>query len=158
MKSRRMVGLLAIAIAGTIAVPAQAAPTRPPFLPMALITVSRGENVALQDVFVTFPAEWSCSYGQFDPFAIDITCIPPAAPAGFTNWCGWVAAASVSTTNNEFAPQTTSYCGNAAATAGRGAVGAVATANTQLNALRCRVNITADPPNVSFTASCTTNH
>ena len=160
MKSRRMIGLLAIAIAGTVAVPAQAAPTPTPFLPMALITVTRGSStIAIAPVSIFFPAEWSCwNSNPQDPYNIDITCVPPAAPPGTTNWCAWVASFSQADGNNESAPSATSYCGDAAATSGRGSLAAVTTANTQLTALRCRVNLTAVPPNVGVRAGCTTNH
>lgn len=163
MRARRFIALLALAVTGTVAAPAQAAPQATPFLPMALITVSRGPVVGPTAVSpqVFFPSEWSCfntNPQEPDPFTVDVTCIPPAPPAGTQNWCGWVASFSQSDANNEFAPQTTSYCDNAAATAGRGVVGAVATANARLTALRCRINLQYVPPTVSFRSGCTVNH
>ena len=158
MKSRRLLGLLAVALATTVSMPAHAAPQRAPFLPMALITVTRTADAATPDVFIGFPAEWTCWQDFSDPRAIDISCLPPAAPAGAQNWCAWVAAASQSDNGQQAAPSTTSFCGNAAATAGRESAAAATFANTQLQALRCRIVLTVNPPNAAFRASCTTNH
>lgn len=159
MRFRRFVGLLALSVAATVAAPAQAAPQQTPFFPMALVTISSGPALStpLDNTIVTAPSGWGCETFRFDN-VIDVTCIPPAAPPGTVNWCGWVAASSYSDEGQQFAPQTTSYCGNAAATAGRSTAAAVATANTQLNALRCRVVLSVNPPSIAFRAACTTNH
>ena len=170
MKRHRSIVMSMLAVAtGLLVAPADAAPAGTPFAPMVIIQV---DGVTFQGpegpkprftIPVQAPAGWSC-FDSWNPQTFDYTatCVPPAAPPGMANYCGWVVSLASLPTQGPpgSAPLTTAACGGASASSGgpEGAAAAVAVANQNLSALQCRLNLRNVPPGIPFQSRCTTNH